>query len=105
MKNIVTQICTGFNMTQKELARELWVSEGTVNRWSANPAKVPTYAKRLLYLFMENVELTDQRSLSYILGEGRYNELLRQCELRDISHLKILRFMVDELLNTHGVFE
>lgn len=45
------------HLTQKGLSVLLGVSEGTVNRWWANPEKIPAFAKKTLLLLQENIAL------------------------------------------------
>lgn len=55
--NIVKQVCKELGVTQKELAEELGVSEGTVNRWASKPEEVTPQAMKTFNLILENVEL------------------------------------------------
>jgi DNA-binding transcriptional regulator YiaG len=57
MKNIVKYVCSELDITQKALAEEIGVSEGTVNRWSAKPEDVPLQTHKTLLLLLENAQL------------------------------------------------
>ena len=57
MKNIVKYVCNELDITQKALAEEIGVSEGTVNRWSAKPEDVPLQTHKTLLLLLENAQL------------------------------------------------
>ena len=57
MKNIVKYVCSELDITQKALAEDIGVSEGTVNRWSAKPEDVPLQTHKTLLLLLENAQL------------------------------------------------
>lgn len=40
---IIKEICTEFNCTQKELAVKIGVSKRAVNQWSDGTRKIPSY--------------------------------------------------------------
>lgn len=61
MENIVKYVCSELNITQKALSEEIGVSEGTVNRWSANPEDVPLQTKKTLQLLLENAQLKENQ--------------------------------------------
>jgi DNA-binding transcriptional regulator YiaG len=61
MKNIVKYVCKELNITQKILAEEIGVSEGTVNRWSAKPEDVPLQTHKTLQLLLENAQLKENQ--------------------------------------------
>lgn len=69
MKNMVKYVCTELNITQKALAEEIGVSEGTVNRWSAKPDELPLQIQKTLNLLLENVQLkSNQEKLKKALA-------------------------------------
>jgi transcriptional regulator with XRE-family HTH domain len=59
MKNIVKYVCKELNITQKILAEEIGVSEGTVNRWSAKPEDISLQTHKTLQLLLENTQLKE----------------------------------------------
>jgi|GEM_PF-1180365 len=61
MKNIVKYVCAELNITQKALAEEIGVSEGTVNRWSAKPDEVPLQTQKTLKILLENAQLKENQ--------------------------------------------
>lgn len=61
MKNIVKYVCNELNITQKALAEEIGVSEGTVNRWSAKPEDVPLQTQKTLKILLENAQLKENQ--------------------------------------------
>ncbi len=69
MKNMVKYVCSELNITQKTLAEEIGVSEGTVNRWSAKPDELPLQIQKTLNLLLENVQLkSNQEKLQKALA-------------------------------------
>jgi DNA-binding transcriptional regulator YiaG len=60
-ENIVKKTCKELGITQKELAELMGVSEGTVNRWSANPSELTIQATKMLALLVENHQLKQQQ--------------------------------------------
>ncbi|MBS4067685.1 MAG: helix-turn-helix transcriptional regulator [Sulfurimonas sp.] len=61
MKNIVKYVCNELDITQKALAEEIGVSEGTVNRWSAKPDEVPLQTQKTLKILLENSQLKENQ--------------------------------------------
>ena len=61
MKNIVKYVCNELDITQKALAEEIGVSEGTVNRWSAKPEDVPLQTQKTLKILLENAQLKENQ--------------------------------------------
>lgn len=61
MKNIVKYVCSELDITQKALAEEIGVSEGTVNRWSAKPEDVPLQTQKTLKILLENAQLKENQ--------------------------------------------
>jgi DNA-binding transcriptional regulator YiaG len=61
MKNIVKYVCSELDITQKALAEEIGVSEGTVNRWSAKPDEVPLQTQKTLKILLENAQLKENQ--------------------------------------------
>lgn len=61
MENIVKYVCNELDMTQKALAEEIGVSEGTVNRWSAKPEEITPQAKKMFQLLLENAQLKEKQ--------------------------------------------
>ena len=59
-ENIVKQTCKELGITQKELAEMIGVSEGTVNRWSANPNTIPDQTIKTLDILLENKRLKEK---------------------------------------------
>lgn len=61
MKNIVKYVCNELDITQKALAEEIGVSEGTVNRWSAKPEDIPLQTQKTLKILLENAQLKENQ--------------------------------------------
>jgi DNA-binding XRE family transcriptional regulator len=61
MKNIVKYVCSELDITQKALAEEIGVSEGTVNRWSAKPDEVPLQTQKTLKILLEYAQLKENQ--------------------------------------------
>ena len=57
MNKFIKDFCLELDITQKTLSELVGVSEGTVNRWSSNPNKIPKHMKRMLFLLLENHKL------------------------------------------------
>lgn len=55
-ENIVKKVCTELGITQKELAEELGVDDGTVRKWSS-AGKAPDMAERFMICLLENKKL------------------------------------------------
>ncbi len=55
-ENIVKKVCTELEITQKELAEELGVDDGTVRKWSS-AGKAPDMAERFMICLLENKKL------------------------------------------------
>jgi len=62
MKNIVKYVCSELDITQKALAEEIGVSEGTVNRWSAKPEDMPLQTQKTLKILLENAQLKENQN-------------------------------------------
>lgn len=53
MENIVKKVCKELDVTQKELAEQIGVAEGTLRNWSSSN-DIPTWALKSFELLQEN---------------------------------------------------
>lgn len=58
--NIVKEVCTKLNLTQKELWNMLDISFPTIARWSWDNTKIPKMWMLSLKLILENIELKNK---------------------------------------------
>jgi transcriptional regulator with XRE-family HTH domain len=58
--NIIKLACKKFNLTQKELAKELNIPIPTIARWARGD--IPAQSKKLIELYIENRELKEKLS-------------------------------------------
>ena len=49
-ENAVKEICKELNITQKELAKEHFLSENTISQWARGVNETPKWAKKLFEL-------------------------------------------------------
>ena len=61
--NIVKEVCTKLNLTQKELWNMLDISFPTIARWSWDNTKIPKMWMLSLKLILENIELKDNLAI------------------------------------------
>ncbi len=60
MKKTDKDVCKSLSITQKQLAKELNVSEGSVNRWASDPYGMTGARFKNLSLILENYLLRKQ---------------------------------------------
>jgi transcriptional regulator with XRE-family HTH domain len=58
-ENLVKKTCRKLGITQKELARQMGVSDSTVRHWNSNN-DFPDMAKNFMQLILENSELKNK---------------------------------------------
>ncbi len=58
-ENLVKKTCRELGITQKELARQMGVSDSTVRHWNSNN-EFPNIAKNFMKLILENRELKNR---------------------------------------------
>jgi len=58
--NIIKEVCTKLNLTQKELWNMLDISFPTIARWSWDNTKIPKMWMLSLKLILENIELKNK---------------------------------------------
>jgi len=71
--NPVKEICIFMNISQLQLSRLMGVSEGTVNRWSSSPDKIPDISVYFIKVLISNVvmikEIEKYRLLKSLLKD------------------------------------
>lgn len=62
---IIKEICTEFNCTQKELAVKLGVSPSTVYKWTDNQTKIPNSFYKTVDFIREIQKLNEELAKKY----------------------------------------
>lgn len=78
MKNLVKTVCFVLNITQKELALKVGVSEGTINRWSAVPDDMSLQSQKTLCLLLEVHSLKKYKKILDDYVDLLYSEIIKR---------------------------